>query len=91
MMLEAVFLGKAQDKSYIYLGSCYSKESLYKTEYKGVEFFNGFSWSSNLTELKYLLERSNPDYLFKDKDYIDTFFDGQKINLLSSKGVQANF
>lgn len=91
MMLEAVSLGKVQDKSYIYLGSCYSRESLYKTEYKGVEFFNGYSWSSNLLELKYILERSSDDYLFKDKEYLDTFFEGQKINLLNNKGVQVSF
>lgn len=91
MMLEAVLWGKINDKSYIYLGSCYGKESLYKTEYKGVEFFNGFSWSSSLDELKYLLERGGIDYLFKDKEYLDTFCEGQKINLLSNKGIRVNF
>lgn len=91
MMLEAVLWSKTNDKSYIYLGSCYSKESLYKTEYKGVEFFNGFTWSSNLDELKYLLERNGSDYLLKDKDYLDTFFEGQRVNLLSNKGIRVNF
>ena len=91
MMLEAVLWGKENDKSYIYLGSCYSKESLYKTEYKGVEFFNGFSWSANLSELKYLLGRGKEDYLLKDKDYLDTFYAGQRINLLSNKGIRVNF
>lgn len=91
MMLEAVLWSKTNDKSYIYLGSCYSRESLYKTEYKGVEFFNGFTWSTNLEELKYLLERNSGDYLLKDKDYLDTFYEGRRINLLSNKGIRVNF
>lgn len=91
MMLEAVTWGKENDKSFIYLGSCYSKEALYKTEYKGVEFFNGFSWSSNMDELKYLIERSGDEYLFKDKEYLDTFFEGQKQTILNAKGVRVTF
>lgn len=91
MMLEAVKWGKENDKSYIYLGSCYSKESLYKIEYKGVEFFNGFSWSSNMDELKYTIDRNGEEYLFKDKDYLDTFYEGQKETILKTKGVRVNF
>ena len=55
MMLEAVNWAKESNKKYIYLGTCYEKNALYKTEFKGVEFFNGFRWSQNLEELKELV------------------------------------
>jgi len=57
-MLEAVNWAKESGKEYLYLGTCYEESALYKTEFKGVEFFNGFRWSDNLEELKGLVMRS---------------------------------
>jgi len=73
MMLEAVLWAKENDKKYIYLGTSYTRPSLYKTQYNGVEFFNGSSWSDNIKELKYLIDRKSDNYLFQDKEYSRQF------------------
>ena len=73
MMLEAVLRAKENDKKYIYLGTSYTRPSLYKTQYGGVEFFNGSSWSDNIKELKYLIDRKSDNYLFQDKEYSRQF------------------
>ena len=41
----------------VHLGTCYSQRALYKTQFPGIQFFNGFRWSPNLDELKFLLDR----------------------------------
>ncbi|MBM3208666.1 hypothetical protein FJZ40_00010 [Candidatus Shapirobacteria bacterium] len=74
MMLQAVMWGKENGKKYAYLGTCYEKSALYKTEFSGVEFFNGFRWSDNLEELKCLVERKSETYLFKDEDFRNKFY-----------------
>ena len=56
MMTSAVDYFAHKHFNYIYLGSCYSRNALYKTQFLGAEFFNGFCWSNNLNELKYLLK-----------------------------------
>jgi len=73
MMLGAVLWAKENDKKYTYLGTGYTKSSLYKTQYLGVEFFNGSSWSDNIKELKYLIDRKSDNYLFQDKEYLRQF------------------
>jgi len=85
MMLQAVLWAKENKKKYAYLGSCYLKSTLYKTEYAGVEFFNGYSWSGNLEELKYLLEREDSDYLFQDKEYLTSFLSKEGIKEVIKK------
>ena len=45
--------------THIYLGTCYSKSALYKTQFRGCEFFNGFRWTNHLAELKALLRRQS--------------------------------
>ena len=57
MMTAAVELFAGRGCRRLYLGTCYSDSALYKTQFAGVEFFNGFRWSANLAELKYLLQR----------------------------------
>ena len=62
---------------YIYLGSCYSRNALYKTQFDGAEFFNGFTWSRNMKELKYLIERDNlpvDKHLLENSQFIDLFY-----------------
>jgi len=56
MMTSAVKYFSENNFQYIYLGTCYSKNALYKTQFKGMEFFNGRYWSSNLKELKFLIK-----------------------------------
>lgn len=88
MMLEAVSWAKNNNKKYAYLGTCYENKALYKTEYKGVEFFNGFVWSSNLNELKALIKKEAGQYLLRDKDYLESFHEGGLHELLSKYGIR---
>lgn len=88
MMLEAVVWAKENSKNYAYLGTCYEKSSLYKTEFKGVEFFNGFGWNDNLDELKYLLIREKQQYLLKDREYLEKFHENDFHKILNNNGIR---
>lgn len=57
MMTRAAELFAAEGFSWLHLGTCYSERALYKTQFSGIEFFNGFRWSSDLDSLKHLLRR----------------------------------
>lgn len=91
MMLEAVRWAKDNNRKYAYLGTCYSKNALYKTEFKGIEFFNGFTWSDNLEELKGLIGRTEKDYLLQDKQFKEKFYPGNLSFFLSKYGVRVSF
>jgi len=57
---------------FLYLGSCYLPNALYKTQFAGAEFYNGVCWSSNLEELKYVLERGRQEqreHLWEVEEY----------------------
>jgi hypothetical protein len=59
---------------YLYMGTCYSEKFLYKSKFKGFEFFNGFGWSKNVAELQYLV--SNPKietHLLEAPEYLHKF------------------
>lgn len=89
MMLEAILWAKEKNKKYIYLGTCYEEKAMYKTEFKGVEFFNGFTWSSNLNELKALVNRVSEDYLLRDKNFLEIFYK-ELPEVLSKYGIRIN-
>jgi len=91
MILEAVIWAKESGKKYIYLGTCYDKSALYKAEFEGVEFFNGFKWSDDQEELKYLIERGNQEYLLKDKEFLEMFYQGELKAILNNFGIRVNF
>ncbi len=91
MMLEAVSWAKENGKSFAYLGTAYEESSLYKTEFKGVEFFNGFAWSKNIDELKAFIKAAGEEYLLKNKDYLENFHEGNLHKLLSNYGIRVNF
>jgi arginyl-tRNA--protein-N-Asp/Glu arginylyltransferase len=77
MMTSAVGLLKERGFDYVYLGSCYSRNALYKTQFAGSEFFNGVRWSSNLEELKYLIRRDQKEmrqHLLETEDYREEFY-----------------
>lgn len=77
MMTSAVELFAASGRRHIYLGTCYSENALYKTQFAGAEFFNGFRWSSNLDELKYILQRGHTPstkHLLETEDYRKKFY-----------------
>jgi hypothetical protein len=57
MMTSAVAKLAQRGVEQLYLGTCYSHHALYKFQFAGAEFFNGFAWSRNGKELRYLVER----------------------------------
>jgi arginyl-tRNA--protein-N-Asp/Glu arginylyltransferase len=79
MMTTAVEEFSRGGMRYLYLGSCYSESALYKTQFAGVEFFNGFRWSANLAELKHLLQRDQPgarQHLVEASEFQQLFYAG---------------
>lgn len=55
LMTRAVEYFSHAGYRHLHLGTCYTEQSLYKTQFEPVEFFNGFSWSRQLGELKHLI------------------------------------
>ena len=67
------FAGEGCD--HLYLGTCYSEKALYKTQFKGAQFFNGFGWSTNMEELKFILRRgTEKKHLLEDPEYMERFY-----------------
>jgi arginyl-tRNA--protein-N-Asp/Glu arginylyltransferase len=63
---------------YLYLGTCYSETALYKTQFAGAEFFNGFRWSNDLEELKFVItsdKKERSRHLLELDEYRDKFYD----------------
>lgn len=83
MMLEVINWAKDNQFEFTYLGTVYSNSSLYKTNFKGFEFFNGFKWSCNKEELKYLIgkdaDNNNPQ-IFKDANYQMRYFESKDLS-----------
>ena len=78
MMTAAVDWFAQQEYGHIYLGSCYSLNALYKTQFSGAEFFNGFHWSKSLEELKYQIQRDSKPvnkHLLETEEYRDKFYE----------------
>jgi hypothetical protein len=72
MMTTAVNLFARRGFGHLYLGTCYAESALYKTRFSGMEFFNGYLWSQNLAELKFILHRqqgSPEQHLLEDAAY----------------------
>ena len=77
MMTSAVSFFAERGFHFVYLGSCYLENALYKTQFAGAEFFNGVRWSKNLDELKYLVRRgqqAQPEHLLESAEYRDAFY-----------------
>lgn len=55
MMVRAVALAKEEKKKYIYLGSFQRPTDTYKLQFKGLEWFDGKNWQTNLDDLKKIL------------------------------------
>ena len=74
MMTAAVQLFATKGFDFLYLGSCYSRNALYKTQFAGAQFFNGVRWSADLEELKYLVAREDATkHLLESEDYRSKF------------------
>lgn len=77
MMTSAVRFFAERSHAFIYLGSCYSRNALYKTQFAGAEFFNGFRWSDNLEELKYLIgQETHTQHLLEREEFRNLFYGG---------------
>jgi arginyl-tRNA--protein-N-Asp/Glu arginylyltransferase len=79
MMTSAVMLFSERGFKQLYLGTCYSQTALYKTQFAGAEFFNGFRWSDDLDELKFIIKRDNKkldQHLLETGEYRDAFYKG---------------
>ena len=80
MMTSAVELFAGRGCKNLYLGTCYSESALYKTQFAGAEFFNGFRWSDNLDELKFLLRRDQKTtadrHLLETEEFREQFYAG---------------
>jgi arginyl-tRNA--protein-N-Asp/Glu arginylyltransferase len=79
MMTSAAQLFAAHGCKHLYLGTCYAESALYKTQFAGAEFFNGFRWSDNLDELKFLLRRDKAatgKHLLETEEFREQFYGG---------------
>jgi hypothetical protein len=79
MMTSALRMFTERGFKHVYLGTCYSDNALYKTQFAGAEFFNGFRWSENLEELKFLLrhdKEENGKHLLETEQYRAEFYTG---------------
>lgn len=93
MMTSAVELFAKRGVKHLYLGTCYSQTALYKTQFAGAEFFNGFHWSGNLDELKFIIARDKKEltqHLLETDAYRKQFYTGDlaKITQASAFSVK---
>ncbi|MDD3648031.1 MAG: hypothetical protein PHS44_06065 [Candidatus Dojkabacteria bacterium] len=56
MMTRSIIEAQKLGLKYCYLGTSYTESSLYKTQFRGFEFFDGEGWNDNIEELKKLVE-----------------------------------
>jgi len=90
MMTSAVAQFAELGFRYLYLGSCYLENALYKTQFAGAEFFNGVRWSGELKELKYLIRRGKHEqvqHLLEEDEYRELFYKAD----LSAIGASSAF
>lgn len=79
MMTRAVQFFAGQNFDFIYLGTCYKRNAVYKTQFRSCEFFNGFKWSDNIKELKYLIKRDKSSldkHLLETPEFCEKFYGG---------------
>jgi arginyl-tRNA--protein-N-Asp/Glu arginylyltransferase len=91
MMTSAVALFAERGLRHAYLGTCYSQNALYKTQFAGAEFFNGFCWSDDLKELKYLLHRDKQEageHLLENEEFRKQFYGGDLEKITESSGFR---
>jgi len=95
MMTSAAAWFAERNFKQLYLGTCYSQTALYKTQFAGAEFFNGFCWSSDLDELKFIIRRDKKEltqHLLETVEYREEFYKGDlgKIAGASAFRVKVN-
>jgi hypothetical protein len=74
MLTATINYFQTRHYTHLYMGTCYSRNFLYKTHFQGFEFFNGAHWSSNKNELEFIIERpQQARHLFESSDYLEKF------------------
>ena len=63
------------NKEYMYLGVGYETSCIYKSDYKGFEFWTGEEWSKDIDRYKWLCERDSKIQKTKDLDKIKRYDD----------------
>jgi hypothetical protein len=77
MMTSATALFAERCVRHLYLGTCYSQNALYKTQFAGSQFFNGFRWSDDMDELKFIIRRDKKglsQHLLETDEYRKEFY-----------------
>lgn len=87
MMTAAVQLFAEDGFQHCYLGTVYSRNALYKTQFSGAQFFNGFEWVDDMAQLKYLLERdAEPhSHLLEDPQFLERFYTPTAVNEIAKR------
>ena len=89
MMTVAAKLFAEDGYQHLYLGTCYSEKALYKTQFKGAEFFNGAGWSGNMQELKFVLRRNTVHkHLLEDPEFVNNFCPNGTAALARDRGIR---
>lgn len=93
MMTAAVehFAAAPGPWQYLYLGTVYSKNALYKTQFRGAEFFNGFQWTPDLRQLKHVLERdtcAQHEHLLESPEFMEKFYPTGVQDIAASVGFK---
>ena len=70
MMTRAAELFAASGHTHLYLGTCYSERALYKTQFDGVEFFNGHRWTADLDALRHLIRTPSETHRLDEAAYV---------------------
>src|SRR5581483_26146 len=91
MMTSAASLFAERGFKQLYLGTCYSQTALYKTQFADAEFFNGFRWSDDLDELKFIIRRDGKElhqHLLETEEYRDEFYAGDLAKIAGASGFR---
>ena len=93
MMTSAVAHFASLGFSHLYLGTVYSKSALYKTQFAGAEFFNGFAWSDDIKQLKHLLLRdaqTQSHHLLESDLFLESFYPDGLAAIIEDHGFSAS-
>lgn len=61
-------------ENFLHLGTCYSRSSLYKTQFSGMQFFDGNRWNADIKALKHLIARQegiSKNHLLEDPFFLE--------------------
>ena len=62
IMEQVIYYAKSKKLKHVYLGTCYGNKALYKVrDFKGIEFYDGEIWNSNVKSLKEICKNDNID------------------------------